>query len=193
MEASGVVIEFPGGRISSPFANLGGLLGPTAPDRSFAPRAVGLDTLEELLALMAVGPGMTGASPTRVLLLTTPTARSRLAARLPPRSRDIAILAPACVLIAYDQAFAEQMLAFASDGADGESCFDEPPRLRAAAMRNSALQGAYLALSARALGLEASFFADFDAQAVTAEFFKEPGLRTIFTAALGYPKADTVA
>lgn len=180
------VVQFPG----APFApNLDNLLRAAPEDRSFARRPLGVDLLEELHALMAVGPGMTGASPTRLLFVTTPAAKSRLARHLAPRDREAARLAPACAVIAYDHCFAEQMLAFASDGVGGESCFDEPPRLRAAALRNSVLQGGYLALSARALRLETIFFKGFDAAGVTAEFFREPDLKAIFVAAIGYPQA----
>lgn len=163
------------------------LLRPVAEGRAFSARPVGLDALEELHALMAIGPGMTGASPTRLLFATTPSAKARLAPRLAPRDREQAVLAPACAVLAYDPVFAEQMLAFVGDGVDGESCFDDPRRLTAAAMRNSVLQGAYLTLSARSLGLETRFFSGFDAHGVAGEFFPEPGLRAIYVAGLGYP------
>lgn len=163
------------------------LLRPPVEGRAFSTRAVDGEALEELHALMAVGPGMTGASPTRVLFIATPPAKARLAQRLAPRTRDVAMLAPACAVLAYDRDFAEQLLAFAGDGAAGVSCFDRPGALRAAALRNSVLQGAYLALSARALDLEVAFLHGFDGAAVASEFFREPSVRAIFVAALGYP------
>jgi hypothetical protein len=49
------------------------------------------------------------------------------------------------------------------------------------------LQGAYLTLSARALGLDATFFHGFDAHALGGEFFKGANMSAIFAAALGYP------
>ena len=80
-------------------------------------------------------------------------------------------MAPACALIGYDHDFAEQLLAFTGDGVAGESCFDRPGRLRAAAMRNRVLQGAYLTLSARVLG--------------------GANMSVIFAAALGYSAGPT--
>jgi nitroreductase len=166
---------------------LNGLLRPTATNLTFAARALPSDLLEELNALMAVGPGMTGSSPTHMALATTAADKARLAEALDPAQQAAVLDAPACAVIAYDQDFAEQMLAFAADGLDGRSCLDAPAKLRAAVLRNSVLQGAYLAVSARTLGVEAIFLPNFDAAAVTAAFFPEPGLEVIFIAALGFP------
>jgi 3-hydroxypropanoate dehydrogenase len=163
------------------------LLHSSLAERGFAPRAVPPDLLAELHALMACGPGMTDAAATRLLVLTTPEAKARLAGGLPDVEREAVIGAPACALIAHDRDFAEQMLAFASDGLDGRSSLAEPARLQAAVLRSSVLQGAYLAVSARALGLEIDFFPSFDADRVRDEFFDERGLEAIFVAAMGFP------
>jgi 3-hydroxypropanoate dehydrogenase len=187
MSDGGRVIDIRRGRTGPSVPSLERLLRPSGEGPGFTARPVPLDVLEELHALMAVGPGMSGASPTRLLFLTSPAARARLSLHLPPASRDAAVLAPACALIFYDHGFAEQLMAFVGDGVAGESCFDLPSRLRSAAMRNGVLQGAYLTLSARALGLDTIFFHGFDAHALGGEFFKDASMRAIFAAALGYP------
>lgn len=190
MTARGELVEF-GAYAAHGVPPLERLLRPSAEGREFTARPVSLATLEELHALMAVGPGMAGASPTRVLFVTSPTAKGRLARHLAPRTRDAAVLAPACAVLGYNRNFAEQLIAFVGDGVAGESCFDRPATLKAAAMRNSVLQGAYLALSARALGLEAVFLHGFDGAAVAGEFFGETSVSAIFVAALGYPIAPS--
>jgi nitroreductase len=187
MAETGELIAFPSVRAPTGVLSLDRLLRPLAQGREFADRAIPREVLDELHALMAVSPGATGASPTRVLFVTSPAAKARLARHLPPRARDMAVLAPACAVVAYDRDFAEQLIAFVGDGAAGEPCLERPGVLRATAMRNSVLQGAYLALSARALGLEAAFVRGFDGTALAAEFFRTPGLSAIFLAALGYP------
>jgi 3-hydroxypropanoate dehydrogenase len=187
MASVGELVELKGGRPPQGVLGLERLLRPPAEGRSFSARSVSLEVLEELHALMAVGPGMAGASPTHLLFTATPTAKARLARRLAPHARDAAILAPVCAIIGYDREFAEQLIAFAGDGVGGESCFDRPGVLRATAMRNSVLQGAYLALSARALGLEAVFLNGFDSTAVAEEFFANRDLSAIFVATIGYP------
>jgi nitroreductase len=122
-----------------------------------------------------------------VLFITSPAAKTRLAPRLPAGARDAAVTAPACAVVGYDVHFAEQLIAFVGDGPAGGSCFDRPGTLRAAAMRNSVLQGAYLALSARALGLEVAFVNGFDGPGLAGEFFRDADMEVIFVAALGYP------
>ena len=95
-------------------------------------------------------------------------------------------------MISYDHDFAQQLMAFVGDGVDGQSCFDDPGRLRSAAMRNRVLQGAYLTLSARALGLDTAFIHGFDGRGLAAEFFKGANMAAIFVAALGYPVGPEV-
>ncbi|WP_372782391.1 nitroreductase family protein [Phenylobacterium sp.] len=178
---------FEGGGAQQGLPALERLLRSSADAPRFSEGAVSLEVLEELHALMAVGPGMSGASPTQVLFIATPAARARLAQRLAPRARTAAVVAPVCAVVGYDRQFAEQLIAFVGDGVAGVSCFDRPGALRAAAMRNSVLQGAYLTLSARALGLEVQFLHGFDGAAVAGEFFQDPSVTAIFVAALGYP------
>lgn len=187
MAVPGTVVEIEGGQSGARVPGLERLLRPAAEGRGFTARPVTLDVLEELHALTATSPGMTDASPTRLLFLITPVAKGRLVGHLPPSSRDAVLLAPACAVIAYDHDFAEQLLAFIGDGLAGESCFDAPGRLRAAALRNRVLQGAYLTLSARALGLDTAFIHGFDGRAVASEFFRGANMSAIFVAALGYP------
>jgi 3-hydroxypropanoate dehydrogenase len=186
MAQAGEVVEIGGGRAPAAFPGLERLLRPSGEGRSFTARPVALDVIEELHALMAIGPGMTDASPTRLMFLTSPAAKSRLALHLPRSERDAAALAPACVVIGYDHDFAEQILAFVGDGVAGESCFDQAGRLHTAAMRNRLLQGAYLTLSARVLGLDTTFFHGFDERALAGEFFRGANMSAIFAAALGY-------
>jgi 3-hydroxypropanoate dehydrogenase len=175
MAQAGEVVEIGGGRAPAAFPGLERLLRPSGEGRSFTARP-----------LMAIGPGMTDASPTRLMFLTSPAAKSRLALHLPRSERDAAALAPACVVIGYDHDFAEQILAFVGDGVAGESCFDQAGRLHTAAMRNRLLQGAYLTLSARVLGLDTTFFHGFDERALAGEFFRGANMSAIFAAALGY-------
>ncbi len=174
-----------------PPAAVDGLLRGLEETASFAPRAVAADTLEELHTLMGLGPALSDASPARVLFLVSEGAKARLARALAPADRAAAQLAPACAIIAYDRAFAEQLIDFMPGRRDAGSCFDHPGVTAAAARRNGVLQGAYLAVAARALGLEVAFVRNFDRTGVAAEFFRGAGLAPIFVARLGYRLAAT--
>lgn len=172
----GELVGFPAA-VGTP--SLEALLRPADEGRAFAARAIPRETLAELHRLMALGPGLAEASPTRVLFLQSETAKARLAAALAPAERDAARLAPACAVVGYDRDFAEQLAAFTG-------C-DAPGSAEAAARRNGALQGAYLAVAARALGLEAAFVARFDRTGVAQAFFPGAAIAPIHVARLGYP------
>jgi len=176
-EAFGEVVEFGRGRLPGhPWAlSLQALLRP-AEARSFAPRAVSREVLAELHALMALSPGLAEASPVRVLFLASEAAKARLVPWLSPAERAAAQGAPACAVIGYDAAFAEQLAAFVDEGAGPGT-----------ALKNGLLQGAYLAVAARALGLEAAFVASFDRRGVAGEFFPRSAVTPTFVARLGYP------
>ena len=184
MSSSLLQIPVPGERLAF---GLDHLLRPTAEALAFDGRPLPRDLFDELHALMAVGPGMTDASATRLVFATSATAKAGLAEGLDLAGRAAALDAPACAVIAYDRDFAEQMLAFAAEDGEGRSGLDAPARLRAAVLRNSLLQGAYLAVAARTLGLEPVFVKAFDAAVVTAALFAEPGFDVIYIAALGFP------
>jgi 3-hydroxypropanoate dehydrogenase len=136
---------------------------------------------------MGLGPALADASPARVLFLSSEAAKARLAKNLAPADREAAALAPACAIVAYDRIFAEQLLEFMPGRRDRDSCFDRPGAAAAAAVRNGVLQGAYLAVAARSLGLEAAFVRNFDRTGVAADFFRGGGVTPIFVARLGYP------
>jgi hypothetical protein len=156
-------------------------------DPAFASRPVEPDTLEELHTLMGLGPAQADCSPARVLFTISEAAKQRLARHLAPADRNAATLAPACAIVGYDRAFAEQLIEFMPGRRPHGSCFDQPGATAAAAVRNGVLQGAYLTVAARALGLEAAFARNFDRTGVAAEFFRGLGVTPIFVARLGYP------
>jgi 3-hydroxypropanoate dehydrogenase len=154
---------------------------------AWAPTPVSRDTLEQLHALMSVGPSMVDASPTQVLFLASETAKARLAPHLGAAVRDEALAAPACAVIGYDVAFAEQLVEFLPHVTGAPSCFERPEIVRQTAVRNGTLQGAYLIVAARALGLEAAAIPDFQAEGVSAEFFRGARVKATFLCTLGYP------
>jgi 3-hydroxypropanoate dehydrogenase len=171
----------------SPARTLGQVLHAARPHRAWAPKPVSRDILEQLHALLSVGPSMIDASPTQVLFLTSSQAKDRLADHLVSASRDAALAAPACAIVGYDVDFAEQLVEFLPHAAGAPSCFDRPEVVRQTAIRNGTLQGAYLIVAARSLGLEAAAIPDFDAAGVSFEFFRAPRVRATFLCSLGYP------
>ena len=168
---------------------LGQVLHAAPAHASWAPTPVSRDTLEQLHALMSMGPSMVDASPTRVLFLTSEKAKDRLAPHLGAAVRGEILAAPACALIGYDLDFADQLVEFLPHVSGAPSCFERPEIVRQTAERNGTLQGAYLVVAARAVGLEAAAVEDFHADGVSVEFFRGARVRAIFLCALGYPAA----
>jgi 3-hydroxypropanoate dehydrogenase len=148
------------------------------------------DTLEQLHALLSVGPSMVDASPTQVLFLTSRDAKARLARHLGRGVGAGTLAAPAFAIVGYDVDFAEQLVDFLPHVAGAPSCFDRPEIVRQTAIRNGTLQGAYLIVAARTLGLEASPLADFSPQDVSSEFFRGGRVQATFVCGLGFSKTS---
>lgn len=154
------------------------------PDWSTQP--VSRDTLEEVHALMALGPAMVDASPTRVLFLTTDQSKARLAPYLPVASQLRALAAPAVAIVGYDVDFAEQLVEFIPHVDGVPSCFDKPDAARRTAVRNRDLQAMYLFIAAQALGLDREVIPEFDAEGTSREFFPGQRLTAVHLCSLGF-------
>jgi len=127
--------------------------------------------LHALFDLAKWGPTSANSSPARFVFLRTPAAKERLRPALSPGNVDQTMAAPVTVIIGHDMAFYEKLPALFPH-ADARAWFAGNPELIAAtAIRNGSLQGAYLMLAARALGLDCGPMSGFDADKVNAEFF----------------------
>ena len=67
-----------------------------------------------------------------------------------------------------------------------QQVFSEPKLAADTAFRNSSLQGAYLLLAARALGLDCGPMSGFDTEAVNREFFADTAVKANFLCSIGY-------
>ena len=90
----------------------------------------------------------------------------------PPRNVEKTMTAPVTVIVAYDVRFYEQLPKLSPHNPAIAKLFQENPELvEATARRNSSLQGAYLIMAARALGLDCGPMSGFDQAKVDEEFF----------------------
>lgn len=148
------------------------------------------DTLRQLYALMKWGPTSTNCCPARVLFLRTPEAKQRLLPALAPGNVEKTKSAPVTAIIGYDGQFYEQLPKLFPH-ADARAWFVNAPDLAGAtAQRNSALQGAYLMLAARALGLDCGPMSGFDSAKVDQAFFPDSHIKTNFLCNLGHGDAS---
>lgn len=155
---------------------------------AFTPEPIELHTLQALYDLLKWGPTAFNAQPARFVFITSAAAKARLLPALMPSNVPQVQSAPVTVIVAHDPQFQrhlpEQFPAY-----NAKPLFDDNPALaEETAKRNSALQGAYGILAARALGLDVGVMSGFDAAKVDAEFFPGGTGRTNFLLNLG--KAD---
>lgn len=143
--------------------------------------------------LAKMGPTSANQSPARFVWCHTPEAKARLADCASEGNKAKILAAPVTVIIGYDLDFHEQ-LPWLFPHTDARAWFtgDEDKR-RESAFRNSALQGAYLMLAARALGYDCGPMSGFDQAATTAEFFADqPRVRADWICAIGHGDPATL-
>lgn len=151
----------------------------------FRPEPVSDETLHKLYDLLKWGPTSFNCQPARFVFLRGAGAKERLKPALSPGNVAQTMAAPVTVIVASDSRFfeylPEQFPAY-----DARPLYENNPALaQQTAFRNGSLQGAYLMLAARALGLDCGPMSGFDAAVVDAEFFPEGRLRSNFLVNIG--------
>lgn len=150
------------------------------------------DTIRELYELVKLGPTSGNGLPGRFVFIRTPEGREKLRPALSSGNFDKTMSAPVTVIVAYDPEFYEQLPRLYPQ-VDARSWFAGNASLaEATAFRNSSLQGAYLILAARALGLDAGPMSGFDNEKVDAAFLSHLGWKSNFLINLGHGVADAV-
>ncbi len=153
----------------------------------FLPDPISDDTLRELYDLLKNGPTSANSSPARFLFLRTRAAKERLAPALSSGNLEKTIAAPVTVIVAYDPKFYERLPHLFPHNPDATSWFTTNESLAATtAFRNGTLQGAYLLIAARALGLDCGPMSGFDNDKVDAEFLADRGWRSNFLVNIGH-------
>ncbi|OGS52741.1 MAG: malonic semialdehyde reductase [Erythrobacter sp. RIFCSPHIGHO2_12_FULL_63_10] len=150
-------------------------------------RDVTVEQIKAIHDLVKMGPTSANMQPARIVWVKSPDAKAKLAQCVMEGNRAKVLGAPVTALIAYDIDFHDE-LPWLFPHTDARSWFagDETAR-EAHAFRNSSLQGAYLMIAARALGLDCGPMSGFDADAVNAAFFADqPRHRINFICAIGY-------
>lgn len=144
------------------------------------------DTLHALYELLKWAPTTANASPARFVFVKSPEGKARLRPALDEGNLEKTMSAPVTVIVAHDLAFFEK-LPYLFPHADAKSWFDTAPEdaLQTVALRNGSLQGAYLIMAARSLGLDCGPMSGFNNAKVDAEFFAGTRIRSNFLVNLG--------
>lgn len=143
-------------------------------------------TLERLYEITASGPTSMNCCPSRFIFVTSDEGKQRLAKSLKDKNVEKMMAAPVTAIIAYDLDFWEQ-LPFLFPHEDRRGFFKGKTQyIEDTAFRNSTLQGGYLMIAARALGLDVGAMSGFSNEVVDKEFFADTNLVSNFLCNLGY-------
>jgi 3-hydroxypropanoate dehydrogenase len=143
--------------------------------------------LRELYDLVKLGPTSGNCCPARFVWVRSAEAKKKLAGFSSPSNASKILTAPITVIIGHDLNFAEQMpKLFPARGKDMQAYFADPETAQSTAFRNGSLQGAYLIIAARSLGLDCGPMSGFSNEAVDTEFFAGTRIKSNFICSIGY-------
>jgi nitroreductase len=158
------------------------------------------DEIKAVYDLFKFGPTAVNSTPARIVWVKSEAAKKRLEPHLSPGNRAKSMTAPVIAVIGYDLAFAEQLPKLFPHAPGAKDWFPPGPASETSAFRNGTLQGAYLIVAARALGLDAGPMSGFDNAGVDAAFFAGTTIKSNFLVALGhgteenlYPRSPRLA
>ena len=156
-------------------------------------KPVSEDQLRRIYDLMKMGPTSANMQPARLVFVTSQEGKDKLAELASEGNRDKIKAAPVTVIIGYDVDFHEE-LPWLFPHTDAKSWFegDEDGRIEGA-KRNSALQGAYMIIAARALGLDCGPMSGVDLDGITEHFFADqPRVKADWVCSIGYGDPDSI-
>ena len=158
----------------------------------YLPTPVSDAQLHTLYELMKWGPTSANCSPARLQFVRSTEAKAKLAACVAPTNQAKVLQAPVTVIVGLELEFFEKLPQLFPH-TDARAWFiGQPALIEATAFRNSSLQGAYLMLAARAMGLGCGPMSGFDAVALDAAFWAGTAVRSNFICTLGHGDAAKV-
>lgn len=156
-------------------------------------RDVDAQTIHELHELLEWAPTAANSSPARFVWVKSAEGKAKLSALAMDANQPKILAAPVTVIIGYDLDFPETMpKLFPARGAMLREYYQQPGVNEETAKRNSSLQGAYLILAARALGLDCGPMSGFENAAVDRAFFADTHIHSNFICSLGYGEPGTL-
>jgi len=142
--------------------------------------------LRELYELARFGPTAANSSPARFVFVTSAEAREKLASVSSGNNQPKIKQAPATVIIGYDLDFAEQLPTLFPHAPGMKAVFANEAVAQQTALRNASLQGAYLIIAARSLGLDCGPMSGFDNGKVDELFFAGTKIKSNFICSIGH-------
>ena len=151
----------------------------------WTPEPVPEKTLHALYDLLKLGPTSANCCPARFLFATSAAAKATLVGCVLPGNAVKVEQAPVTVIIGMDEKFYEKIPFLYPQRPQMADLFKNPAIGSIHMLRNATLQGAYLILAARSLGLDCGPMSGFDNAKVDAAFFAGTAVKSNFICALG--------
>ena len=174
--------------MAAPFAtdSLAQLFTAARSHNGFLPGSLDDATLLALYDLLKWGPTAANGCPARFVFVRSPEAKEKLRPALDPGNVEKTMAAPVTAIIGRDPAFHEKLPQLFPH-TDARAWFvGNEALIEETSLRDAALQGAYLMLAARALGLDCGPMAGFDKAMVDAAFFAGTPVKSLFLVNLGH-------
>lgn len=150
-------------------------------------RPVDDDKVRDIYDLMKWGPTSANSGPARFVWVRSAEAKATLAGLAAEQNKQKILKAPVTVIIGHDLDFAGQLPKLLPHMAEVmQKYFAAPGMAEVTAMRNGTLQGAYLIVAARALGLDCGPMSGFDNAGVDKAFFTGTRIQSNFICSIGY-------
>ena len=131
-------------------------------------------------------------STMRVLFVTSDEARAKLLEAVGDGNKPKAASAPAIAVIAHDMEFYKHLGRLAPHLDPDSFAAQDEEKLKMQASNNTWLQGGYLILAARALGLDCGPMSGFNPAKVNELFFADSSWRASFLLSLGYGSGNNI-
>ncbi len=150
------------------------------------------ETERKLYDLLKMGPTSANCSPARFVFVRSEAGKEKLRPALSSGNLDKTMSAPLTVIVAHDPKFYDHLPELFPH-TDARSWFTgSEAAARETAFRNGTLQGAWLIMGARALGLDTGPMSGFDKDKVTEAFLAEDGWEANFLVNIGYGDAEAL-
>src|ERR1700722_6822721 len=154
---------------------------------SWTDRPVEAAAVREIYDLMKWGPTSANSSPARFVWVRSADGKAMLAGLAAEPNKQKILKAPVTVIIGHDLDFAGELPKLLPHAAEVmRQYFAAPGVAEVTAMRNGTLQGAYLIVAARALGLDCGPMSGFDNAGVDEAFFSGTQIKSNFICSIGH-------
>lgn len=159
---------------------------------SWQEKEVSDETLKEVYNVAKMGATAANCQPMRVVFVKSKEQKERLKKHLVEGNIEKTMTAPATAIVAIDKKFYEH-LDFLFPFVNARSWYEgNQEAIDFTSFLNTSLQGAYLMIAARAMGLDCGPMSGFDKQTLDEDFFKDTSYKSLFLCNLGYGKRETL-